>query len=253
MNEQTSNGQDAMDRRDAIRLKRTGQTCLTIFVVFLLSLLSFGKAPLGKTTDGAGFRINFNFISSLGVVMGIVAVLFLLVRFKRILRLPATRKVLGLTGCLGLAAHTLLALFLPLSYGGGSSEPVGTAGNPPLARSGAEEWVVDGKTYKIASTYYLHLPEGFQFTIEYPHSFSQSHGEMNDARALDIVFPLMKHAYGNGLYKRASTIPIGQGKEVTRIGVVLFEKQGGNVRGYRVALSLDQIRKRIEQDGGMVP
>lgn len=249
MNQQTSNERAAVDRREASRIRRAGRTCITLFVVFLISVLSFGKAPFHTVTGTEGSRVNFDLISCLGVAMGIFAFIFLLLSFKRILRLSTARKVLGLIGGFGLIAHTILALFLPLSYGAGAAQPVGTAGNQPFAQSGSEEWVIDGKTYCISSTYYLRLPEGFQFTIEYPYRFVQADTHMNDERALEIVFPMMKHAYRSNLYKRTSVTKLGQGQLVpSRIGVVLFERRGGSSRGYRVALSLDQIRERIEQD-----
>jgi hypothetical protein len=249
MVDQTSNEQAAVENREASKIKRVGQTCVSMFVVFVISLLSFGKAPFAKVTGTDGSRVNFNLISCLGVAMGVFAFIFVLTNFKRILRLMTMKKVLGLIGWFGLIVHAILALLLPLSYGAGTPAAVGTAGNQLLAQSGPEEWIVDGKAYKIASTYYLRLPEGFQYTIEYPYRFSQTDRNMDDDRALAAVFPLMKHAYTNGLHTRASVTKIGQGALVpSRIGVTLFEKDGGNTRGYRVALSLDQIKKRIEQE-----
>jgi hypothetical protein len=250
MNEPTSNAQATVECREASNMKRIGQTAIALFVLFVISLLSFGKAPFDKVTDVEGYRVNFNLISGLGVLWGVVAFVFLLVRFKRVLRLPTPKKALGLIGGFGLIAHTIFALFLPLSYSFGPAQGIRTGGRQPLAQSGSEEWVIDGRTYNIASTYYLRLPEGFQFTIEYSHRFSQAVEHMNDERALKIVLPLMKHAYRNNLYKRASVTKLGQGVLTpSRIGVVLFEKRGPKVGGYRVALSLDEIRKRIERDG----
>jgi len=108
--------------------------------------------------------------------------------------------------------------------------------------------VVDGKTWDIAATYYLRLPQGLQFTIEYPYRFNGAAERMNDEGALAIVFPLMKHAYTKGLYRRGAILKVGEGRLTpSRIGVTLFEKVNGNVHGYRVGLSLAQIRERIAQ------
>ncbi len=105
---------------------------------------------------------------------------------------------------------------------------------------------MDGTTYKIANTYYLRLPQGLQFTIEYPYQFADRDARMNDKQALAIVFSLMRHAYVNGRYKRTSVTKIGQGTlHTSRIGVVLVERGGGVAQGYRVALSLDEIGRRI--------
>ncbi len=249
MAEQILKDQTPVDNREASKIKRMGQTCTTFFVVFLISLLSFGKAPFAKIGSTEVSRVHFNIISCFGVAIGFFAFIFLLTSFRRVLRLATTKKVFGIIGCSGLILHTILALFLPLSYAVGTTQTVGTAGNQALAQGGAEEWVVDSRSYKIASTYYLRLPEGLQYTIEYPYQFSQSDGSMDDERALEIVFPLIKHAYANDLYKGASVARVGQGVLVpSRIGVTLFEKHGEKTRGYRVALNLDQIKKRIKQE-----
>ena len=214
--------------------------------MFVISILAFGKAPIAWVSGTNGARVNFNLISCLGVGVGIFAAVFLLTNFRRVLQLSATKKAIGLIGAVGLIAHAVLALFLPLSYGGSGAVPVGTAGNQAMARSGPEQWIVDGESCKIASTYYLRLPEGLQYTIEYPYSFRNSDTDMNDDRALAVVFPIIKHAYTNGLYKRASISKLREGALApSRIGVTLFDRRDGRVQGYRVALSLDEIRKRI--------
>ena len=247
MSEQASNEQAVVDSGEASKTKWMGRISIALFVVFVISLLSFGRTPFVKVTYTGGSRINFNLISSLGVAIGVFAFIFVLINFKKALRLTTTKKVLGLIGCVGLTLHTLLAIFLPLSCGTLSSQAVGTAGYRPMAQSGAAQWVIDAKTYNIASTYYLRLPKGFQYTIEYPYRFSQPLKNMDNECTIKIVFPLMKYAYTSGLYKCASVIKVGHGRLVpSRIGVVLFEKQGAITHGRRVALSVDQIKKRIE-------
>ena len=238
----------AVNGKELLKAKRAGQTCITLFVVFLVSLLSFGKAPLARVVGTDGSRANLDLLSCLGIVAGVCALLFLLTRLPRVLRLSTARKVLGLIGCVGLIVHASLALFMPLSYGASLAQGVGTAGQQPLAASGPEEWVIDGKTYKISSTYYLRVGGELQYTIEYPYQFGLADTNMNDERALAIVVPLMKHAYAQGLYKRTSVTKLGQGEMTpSRIGVTLFEKGEGETKGYRVALTLDQIKNRIGQ------
>ena len=74
---------------------------------------------------------------------------------------------------------------------------------------------------------------------------------MDNERALPIVFPLMKHAYEKGLYKRTYLAKLGEGAlHPTRIGVTLLERRGPErVQGYRIGLSVEQIRERIENAG----
>ena len=107
---------------------------------------------------------------------------------------------------------------------------------------------IDGRTYRVAGSHYLMLPAGLQYTIEYPCRFRSSDGPMNDERALEIVFPLMKHAYQRGLHRRRTVTKVGRGPVApSRIGVVLFTRQGQRVQGYRVALTLGEIKRRIAQ------
>jgi len=255
MSEPTTDEQRvAADFRKASKTARVGQTCITLFVMFVISLLAFGKAPLARIVGTKGSRLNFDLISCLGVAGGALALIFLLTGFKKVLRLPTAKKVLGLIGAVGLIAHAALALFSPLSYGAGTPQAVGTAGHQPLAQHGPEQWIIDGKTCKIASTYYLRLPAGLQYTIQYAHRFTPAETKMNDARALETAWPLIKHAYAHGLYKRASITKVGQGAmSPSRIGVTLFERQGDKTRGYGVALDFDQIKERIERESAPAP
>ena len=243
---QDQDAKAGQDKKQAAKIKRAGYSCITLFVVFVIVLLSFGKTPLTRTTSEEATRVDFDLISCLGIGVGIYAVFFLLLSCRTVLRLPGAKKVLGLIGGFGLIAHSLVAVLTPLLYGAGGAA-VGTAGNTPFAREGPEQWRIDGQVYRVESTYYLRLPDGLQYTIEYPWRFRPSEEAMNDDRALETAFPLMKHAYENGLYKRVSTIKIGQGElKPSRIGVTLFQRRGKKVRGYRVALTLAQIKKRIK-------
>ena len=218
MEPQASGSQPAGDAKEAVRAKRAGGSCITLFVVFLISLLSFGHAPWNTVAEGQGGRLNFNLISCLGVVIAIYGVIFLATGLKRVLRLTTAKKVMGLVGGAGLAVHLVLALFLPLNSA--PTGPAGTGGNTVLGQSGPEQWTVDGKTYEIASTYYLALPDGLQYTIEFPYQFTQADGQMNDQQAIGIVYPLMKHAVQSGAFQRMQIRKLGEGSaDPTRIGV----------------------------------
>ena len=228
-------------------IKRAGGSCITLFVVFVIVLFAFGKSPVNRITGDGDSRINFNMISCLGIALGFYALFFIPIRLRTILKLTTAKKVLGLIGGIGLIIHSVIAIAMPLSYGT-APQPVGTSGNQPMARSGPERWQIDGNRYRIESTYHLNVSGGLQYTIEYPWKFKIPIAEMNDARALEIVFPLMKHAYEKGFYKRLKISKLGKGNmAVSRIGVTLFERRGKEVGGYKVALSLDEIKSRIEQ------
>ncbi len=237
MAEQIQDDQTETNVKETLKIKRTGQTCITFFVVFVICLISFGKTPLVKIVGKDGYSVNFDFPSCLGIAMGVFALIFLLLNFRKVMELSKARKILGLIGCTGLILHAALAIFMPLSYGAGENQTP----NNPLAINGAEQWVIDGKTYNIELTCYLRLGEGLQYTIEYPYQFTQADANMDNQRALDIAFPLMKHAYTNDLHSRITITKIGDGKLTpSRIGVVLYETGAGKAQGYRVALSLDQ-------------
>ena len=241
---QTQGPPDQTDPKQPSIARRAGQNCIALFVLFVITLLAFGKAPLTRTAIDGGSGADFNLISCLGLIGGVYALVFLILRFRMVLSLAATKKVLGLVGGFGLIVHSLLALVVLLSWGAGAS--VGTGGFSPMAQSGAEQWRIDGKTYPIRSTYYLRLREGLQYTIEYPCRLPVPLEQMNNQRALKIALPLMKHAYQQGLYKRATIGKLGRGRVApSRIGVVLLESPGGRAGGYRIALPVGEIRRRI--------
>ncbi len=66
MIEPTAEGPSAVEKKTALKAKRTGQTCITLFVVFVIVLLAFGKQPFVKVDGPKGFAINYDFISCLG-------------------------------------------------------------------------------------------------------------------------------------------------------------------------------------------
>jgi hypothetical protein len=107
-------------------------------------------------------------------------------------------------------------------------------------------WVIDGKATQIASTYYLALPEGLQFTIETPVETIP----YVESDAVDEAWPLMKHAFEKGIYTRTKIHALGSGDVVPgRIGVAFFKKQGAETKGMRVALSVGEIEFRLKNGG----
>lgn len=117
-----------------------------------------------------------------------------------------------------------------------------------MAASVAEAWNVDGKVFQIPTTYFLGLPEGLQFTIEYAVPGDFSFEGITDERALNLALPLMRHAYQKKLYTRAVIRKTGSGQaQVSRIGVALYRQSGARTQGYRVARSLAELERLTAQ------
>jgi hypothetical protein len=115
--------------------------------------------------------------------------------------------------------------------------------------------VVDGKTYNAISTYYLSMRDGVQYTIEYPyHPASGTYDDLTYEQAVAIVFPIMKDAYVQGLYSRSKVNIIGKGPTTASlISVTLFDTTGTRTILYRVVLTLDQIKQRMDVAGTNAP
>ena len=113
------------------------------------------------------------------------------------------------------------------------------------ARSGAEMWTIDGQVWQIESTYYLALPEGLQYTIDTP---VDKVPELQVV-ALDQAWPLIRYAYVTQLYLRSKVPAYGENeKSASRIGVSLLHRRGMITNGMRVAMSLGEIRERLESE-----
>ena len=126
----------------------------------------------------------------------------------------------------------------------GCKVQVGNAEPGAMAATGAETWVIDGKTYSIGSTYYLvlHPGERLQYTIEYLISDPQLIDGLNDERAGQIAMPLMKHAWKQRLFERSKVTSATSGTlKPSVIGVAITYRQGVRSRGFRVQRSIDQI------------
>lgn len=134
--------------------------------------------------------------------------------------------------------------------------PIGsghTAGHTPMAVQGPEIWTVDGKPTTVAATYYLALPEGLQYTIDYQLPAAVAIPR-DDASALPIAFPLMRHAYETGIYKRTSISKAGSGHlDPSRIGVALYHLEGARRHGYATALAISDLKQRIAASGEPAP
>ena len=120
----------------------------------------------------------------------------------------------------------------------------------PMAKAGPEVWRVDASEYRVAATYYLALPKGLQYTIDYRVPDEVKVEGMTEAAAYDLAFPLMRYAYEHESYKRAVIKRSGTDEQqVALIGVSLFKGNFGYTKGYRVSRALSDIKARIGAGG----
>jgi hypothetical protein len=115
-----------------------------------------------------------------------------------------------------------------------------------MAQSGTLTWNIGGKDIQIANTYFLTLPEGLQYTVEYEVPNGVDLTSIADQQAYDLAFPLMKYAFEHHLHESTKVNAVSSGVvPVSRIGVSLFVRVGNGTRGYRVARNLEEVRARI--------
>lgn len=126
----------------------------------------------------------------------------------------------------------------------------GSAGFEGFGVTPPETWVVDGKAYDIEATYFVIMVEGLQYTIDSTFEFDEELWGLSTADVLELVFPLIEHAYRNEMYKRVTVRKEGAGQVLpTAIGVVLVERgpDGRVRRGRRVSLGMTAIRQQVER------
>ena len=113
-----------------------------------------------------------------------------------------------------------------------------------MARTGPETWDIDGRSWKIASTYYLTLPEGLQFTVEVP--VAEVPATMAEAETTG--WPVVRYVYEKRIYGRVRLSTPGREMPTSpeRIGVSLFTSDGIHNKGMRVAFSFSEIRSRLK-------
>ena len=125
-----------------------------------------------------------------------------------------------------------------------------SGGFNPIAARGPETWQINGAARRIDASYYLSLPEGFQFTVEVP--FDAVPSDM--AKAKELAWPFIRHVYEQKLYQRIQIQQPGRGPvAVTRIGVALVQHAGSTsgaahlarYKGTRLAMSLPEIEARL--------
>ena len=118
------------------------------------------------------------------------------------------------------------------------------AGYAPMARSGPEVWRIDGKAHRIASTYYLALPSGLQYTIAY--RLSKPPAKWTFAEAMKRGLPLMRHAIREGKHRRSRISSLGGGpKKPTLVGVEFFVQRGVHRQGFRVNYPIAKLEAEL--------
>ncbi|MDY7011058.1 MAG: hypothetical protein SVV80_09955 [Planctomycetota bacterium] len=123
---------NVVENKEQIRaIKRAGENCIVLFVIFVIAMFAFGKSPVNRITSDGGSRVSYNIISCIGIVGALYALFFIPLRLRTILKLTTAKKVLGLIGGIGLILHSVIAIAMPLSYG--VPQAVGTGSNRPMA------------------------------------------------------------------------------------------------------------------------
>jgi hypothetical protein len=169
----------------------------------------------------------------------ISALAYLFVELVAYVRAVTTRRILIFLVVSGLSV-------LPGCRCTGGRSGAGASAGPwlPMAKTGPESWTVDGTEYRVTATYYLVLPDGLQYTIDYeaPPGLDLEH--MDDARAFAAVAPLVQHAASANLYSRQviRDLTSGAAVPVKKIGVSIYRQSGIRTRAFRVARSLDQLK-----------
>ena len=120
---------------------------------------------------------------------------------------------------------------------------VSNFGSFPMAVSGIEKWEVDGKSYKITNSYYLVDDNKIQYAIELALSVDIGIKTLRYPEALEIVKPVIKHAFQNKTYQRKTFKPIGNlpAAEVDSITAVLYQHDGVTTRIFRTNLTIDDL------------
>lgn len=242
-NQQVHEQVDAAGQPDDPALKKARRNCIIMLALCGVVAFSFGAAPVTTWDDGGISGFNFNLVSLLGLAGGVFAAGYLALRMRVVLRLSIPIRAAGLLAGAFLIVHSVVAISAPRSVGTGGQ---GVGGDTAIDRSGPHRWQVAGRARDIEGTYYLPMADGLQYTIVYLLAGARGLAQMHPDRALATAWPLMKHAYENGLHKHAKPATLGRGEmAVSRIGVVLLHHDGKRVRGIRAAMTLDEIKTRI--------
>ncbi len=221
---------------------------IATILCLITTLLSFNRLPAGIRFGSSGFSYSINIIALLAWISGIWITLHFFRKKNQIKKAGSAYWVLSILAIVffSLNAGTSIARTALEIAGIKKVENPGmtAAGFAPMATMGKEIWDINGKKYQIRATYYLNVQNDLQYTIEYEYPEARSIN--NENQALEVAMPLIKYAYTSGKYKRTTFHKFGKKQETDRIGVAIFVQQGNSTRGYRTALTLDQIKTEIQ-------
>jgi hypothetical protein len=239
----------APDKKKVRRVETIG---LIAFVSFVVVVHAFGRAPVAYENGPLGLLALWNWPSLIGIIAAFLSAVLLLPRLRTIWTLPAITRALTLIALLGLVLHAAVALpraGTPASAVQMTTDPEGFE---RLLPKGGESWVVAGKTYRIASSCFLKLPQGLQYNIYVQHELPTSDSPpMEDILA--IARPFILYAYNQGEYQRGSAAQAGGEPLVpTGITVSLFEWHRGKMRMFRAGMDMEQIRWRAAAEAPAV-
>ena len=224
--------------------KRVDRTCKKLFFLALVYAVFMGQG-LFIVSEVDGYKINF--VSAFGILLAFYCIFFVVRDSGAILKLSRFKMLLGFLGIAGFLTHAVLALFAPvqlLQINVGRSVITGTAGFIPIAATGAEQWIIEGRSYNIKSSYFLVLPEGVQYTVTYQLPPAQLEG-LEDEQAELLAFPIMVHIVENELHLRTWIGTLDGKVNPERIGITFLYSQGQGATGYRYGLSIGEIERRI--------
>jgi len=110
---------------------------------------------------------------------------------------------------------------------------------------GPEVWTIEGRSYRVQSTYYLVIDNQAQFTVDYLcGDVCPDFTTLDDFTAFKAVYPLVKHMVESKLYERTAV----QGKNGPlpySVGVSMTDGR----RGYRVRRPVDSVLATIKSGG----
>jgi hypothetical protein len=228
--------------------RRPYATCIILFFMSIVGLATFGQFPIVWSYGDASHIYRILLLPAITWICALWSVIYLARRWTAFKHLPVVVKVLGGLGSLSLIGNMFISIAMFALVMLGFVKPAGIAtagGKVTIAQTNPEVWVIDGREYRINSTYYLSFGSGLQYTIEFEHSAATTIHD--DDKALEIVFPIIAHAYRNKLYERIRIHNSNNNIKPDRIGVAIFKLIGIESRGYRVAMTFDEIKSRLSE------
>ncbi len=106
--------------------------------------------------------------------------------------------------------------------------------------TGPHTWEIDGRKFPVRRTYWMERGEELIYVMEYNPRVYIPNAQAD--KVLKTIFPLMKHAYQTGLYKR----PDPDAKQPDTIGVTLIDATRAELKVYRIPLKIKDIARYMD-------